>query len=267
LAIVRRIKKAGTSDPKWYNGGMSGHSKWSTIKHQKGATDKARALEFTKLGSAITVAVREGGGIDPGTNIRLRLAVEKARQANMPKDNITRSIERASGKLDSGRLEEVLYEGFAPGGVAVLVEGVTDNKQRTVAQVKNVFLNKGGALGSTGSVAYLFEKVGMMMFAKDNRTAEQILELVLNAGAQDYEETGADVTVYTKPTDLHTVKETLEKQVVVKEAEITYRPQTLVKITEAGASRQILSLLEALDELEDVQKVHANADIDTSLLA
>lgn len=239
---------------------MSGHSKWSTIKHQKGTTDRARGQLFTKLGNAITIAVREGGGsASPEDNIRLRLAIEKARAANMPKENITRAIDRATGKLaGSTQLETVIYEGFAPFGVALLVSAVTDNKQRAAAAIKNLLSTHGGSLGGVGSVAYLFEKMGMLQLAS---AGSGVLDMVLESGAVDFEEAAGLLTVYTNPTDLHRVKLFLEqKNVSVRTNEILYRPKTVVTLTEIANQQRVLTLLEALDALDDVHEVYTNAE-------
>lgn len=240
---------------------MSGHSKWSTIKRQKAATDQARGQIFTKLGAAITIACREGGSPDPESNFKLRLAIEKARSANMPKENIQRAIDKALGHSGGAVLEEVLYEGFAPGGVAVLVEAVTDNKQRTVAAVKNIFSTHGGSLGSSGSVAYLFQKVGAIHVTKD-KTYDELLELVLETGGEDIEDQDDLYTIFTKPSDLHKVKSFLEGKVKIVDSELTFKPLSLVKVNDSSFSGRIISLLTALDELPDVQKVHANSNFE-----
>lgn len=239
---------------------MSGHSKWSTIKRQKALTDKTRGQLFTKLANAITVAVREGGGVtDTETNVRLRLAVEKARAANMPKDNIERAIVRASGKAKEGsQLTEVLYEGFGPGQIAVLAEGVTDNPQRASAAVKNIFLRHGGTLGGTGSVAYLFERVGEIGLVKD-RSSDDYLELGLDVGASDIEETVDQMIMYTKPQYINSVKEMLvQKGFPVVDAEITYKPRIPIELNPAQVP-PVISLLSALEELDDIHKVYTNA--------
>lgn len=243
---------------------MSGHSKWSTIKRQKGLTDKSRGQTFTKLSNAISIAVREGSGVtDPNGNIRLRLAIEKARAANMPKGNIERAVERASGKGSTGAtLETVVYEGFAPGSIAVLVEGVTDNKQRTAAQVKNIFTSFGGTLGSTGSVNYLFEKIGQIVFSGGGLQPDQIAAIIINSNASDFEIQEETVIVYTLPEKLHEVALFLKKQGLdIGETELTYRPLSLIPVTQAQAGKKILQLLEALESLDDIQRVHANFEL------
>lgn len=247
---------------KWYNlGRMSGHSKWSTIKRQKQSADFARGQIFTKLANAITFAVRDGGGVaDPENNFKLRLAIEKARQNNMPKHNIERAILRASGKLGGGaELTEVLYEGFAPAGVAILAEGVTDNRERTSAAVKNAFVKNGGSLGGTGSVAYLFTKMGAIHVAKDGKTYDQMLETVLEADAVDLEDDDDRFIIYTEPADLHKVKAFLEHKMTIIESELTYKPKTLVSIMEKELAQKVVVLLWTLEGLDDIHKVYSNA--------
>lgn len=244
---------------------MSGHSKWSTIKRQKGANDQARGQVFTKLGNAITIAVREGGGPDPESNFRLRLAIEKARSANMPKDNIDRAVNRATGKATDGReLVEVLYEGFAPGGVAVLAEGVTDNKQRTSAEVKNAFSVHGGTLGSSGSVAYQFTKMGEIVVSRQG-SFDDLFATIVDAGAEDAEEESDRFIVYTKPQDLHRVTITLkQKGFSILESSLIHKPQLLVPVP--GESQdKLVTLLTGLEELGDIHKVYTNADFRSSL--
>ncbi|HSA83565.1 MAG TPA: YebC/PmpR family DNA-binding transcriptional regulator, partial [Patescibacteria group bacterium] len=204
---------------------MSGHSKWATIKRQKGANDAKRGVLFTKLSKAITIAVQQGGGIaDPDDNFRLRLAVEAARNANMPKENIERAISRASGK-EGANLEEGLYEGFGPGGFSVIVESLSDNKQRTVSEVKNVFDKNGGNLGSQGSVQYQFEKKGMITVDQNGKSIDDIFLVAADIGAEDVEEAGNEALVYTLPEDLSRVRNGLIDQgFTVKTAELSWRP-------------------------------------------
>lgn len=246
---------------------MSGHSKWSTIKRQKHANDAARGQTFTKLANAITIAVKDSGGsADPQTNFRLRLAIDKARQANMPKTNIDRAIDRGAGKGGSGNLEEVLYEGFAPHNVVVLVEAVTDNRQRTIAAVRNVLAQSGGALGRTGSVAYLFKKCGVVHLTKQNLDLDKLLATAIECGAQDLEEDAQSFTVYCQATRLHELKECLiAKNYQVLDAEITYRPGSWITISDAAAGQKIIELLTQLEDLADVSKVHTNADFKTTV--
>lgn len=239
---------------------MSGHSKWSTIKRQKQANDQARGKVFTKLANAITLSVREGGGIaDPLTNVKLRFAVDKAKAANMPRINIERAIDRAKGKGDSQQLEEVLYEGFGPFGIAVLAEGVTDNKQRTVASVRNVFATHGGNLGQSGSVAYLFTKAGELRVRK-TVSVDTIFDLIVSHGAYDLEQLEDSYLITTPADKLHEIRSLLEKEnVIVEENEVIYRPITEILVSDKENSVKVLHFLQALDDLDDIHKIHTNA--------
>ncbi len=241
---------------------MSGHSKWATIKRQKGANDVKRGMLFTKLSKAITIAVQQGGGVaDPDSNFRLRLAVEAARGANMPKDNIERAISRAAGKQESN-LEEGLYEGFGPGGFSVIVESLTDNRQRTVSEVKNVFDKNGGSMGNQGSVQYQFEKKGMITVAKNGKSLDDIFMIAAENMAEDVEDADEEAIVYSSPTDLAKVRNALiENGLEVKTAELTWKPIVISTIADKGVAEKALSFLEKLENLDDVQKVYANFDI------
>lgn len=241
---------------------MSGHSKWATIKRQKGANDAKRGVLFTKLSKAITIAVQQGGGIaDPEGNFRLRLAIEAARAANMPKENIERAISRAGGK-DAASLEEGLYEGFGPGGFSVIVEALTDNKQRTVSDVKVVFDKNGGSLGNQGSVQYQFAKKGMITVEKGDKSIDDIFFVAADSGAEDVEEAGDEVLIYTLPEDLAKVRNSLiEEGFTVKTAEQTWKPIVIHTISDKAMAEKALSFLEKLEDLDDVQKVYANFDI------
>lgn len=247
---------------------MSGHSKWSQIKRQKGAADIKKGMVFTKLGNAIVLAVRQGGGvIDPNQNFRLRLAIEKARSANMPKENIERSIKRAQGR-EGGELEEVIYEGFGPGGVAVMVEVATDNRQRSGQEVKNVLEKVGGTLGGPGAVSYQFKQMGMLTVKKSGKSLDETFLLAADAGAQDLEEAGESFLIYTKPEELAQIKQKLEEQnLLVEGAELTFKPTTTVPVGSRDKADQILGLMEKLEALDDVQKVYANFDIPDELLS
>lgn len=246
---------------------MSGHSKWATIKRQKGANDMKRGQIFTKLSNAITVSVRQGGGVgDPESNFKLRLAVEAARAANMPKENIERAIARAAGKQDSN-LEEVVYEGFGPGGFSVIVEGYTDNKQRTVAEVKNVMDKNGGSMGSQGSVMYQFVKKGLISIEKDSLSLDEIFNIAVESGAEDVEEVGDEVVIYTRPEDLAKVRAfLLEKQIIIKNAELMYKPTNLIDLPDVLQAEKAISFLEKLEDLGDIQKVYANFDIPDGII-
>ena len=239
---------------------MSGHSKWSTIKRQKGAADARRGQMFTKLSNAITIAVKQGGeAADPESNFKLRLAIDRARSFNMPKDNIDRAIKKAQ-RADAGEVEELLYEGFGPGGIALMVTAVTDNKQRTVSTIKNVLEKNGGVLASQGAVSYLFNKRGELCIDKKDLTLDELLSQGINAGVTDMEEDSNNVFFYTDPSRLQQAKEKLAEQgIQVISAELVFVPSTYIK-QDREASRKILSLVEKLEELDDVLEVVTNAD-------
>jgi YebC/PmpR family DNA-binding regulatory protein len=238
---------------------MAGHSKWANIKHRKGAQDAKRGKVFTKLIKEITVAARIGGG-DPDGNPRLRVALDKARQANMPRDNIDRAIKKGLGDLDGVNYEEGLFEGYGPGGVAVIVEFMTDNRTRTVADVRHIFTKYGGNLGVSGSVAFLFERKGLLSFPAGS-DYERIFEAALEAGAEDVKDEGDAIEVITDPTSFMDVRDTLAAAGLAWEtAEVIMLPQTQVAL----AGKQAESMLKLMDKLEDnddVQNVYANFDI------
>ncbi|MDP8951852.1 MAG: YebC/PmpR family DNA-binding transcriptional regulator [Actinomycetota bacterium] len=246
---------------------MSGHSKWSTIKRKKGAADQKRGAIFGKLARAITVAAREGGG-DPDMNPALGLAVQKAKEANMPNDNIQRAIDKGTGAgADAEAIERIAYEGYAPGGVAVLVEVLTDNRNRTAADVRYIFSKNGGKLGTSGSVAYLFERKGVILVPKTEVDEDELLELALEAGAEDVEPMESDYRVATAPEDFATVRESLkEAGIAFENAEITMQPQNSIDL-DASTARQTLRLIDALEENDDVQEVYANFDISDEVMA
>lgn len=247
---------------------MSGHSKWAQIKRQKGTADVKRGAAFTKLSNAITIAVRDGGGADPESNFKLRLAIEKARQSNMPKENIQRGIDRGLGKGEKGDLEEVVYEGFAPGGVAVMVECVTDNKQRTLGEVTAVFNKNGGTLGQSGSVGYQFKQVGLITIAKNGFSFDDVFEKAVEAGAEGVEEAGEEAFIYTEPAKLKAVQGNLERTgLSVTQAELDRKPTITVPITDRNISGKVISFVEKLESLDDVQKVYSNFDISDELLS
>lgn len=237
---------------------MSGHSKWATIKRQKGANDAKRGALFTKLSKAISIAVQQGGGIgDPNQNFRLRLAVEAARAGNMPKENIERAIERAVGK-NGEAIEEALYEGFAPGGVGIIVEAATDNKNRTTSEVANIFNKNGGNMGQPGSVSYQFKQMGQIIVDKNGKSLDDIFLEAADAGAEDVEDAESEAFVYTNPGDLAKVRDSLtQKGIVVKEMELIYKP-TVTMAVDDGTADKIMNLLEKLEELDDVQKTYTN---------
>jgi YebC/PmpR family DNA-binding regulatory protein len=239
---------------------MSGHSKWHTIKHKKGALDAKRGKVFTKLIREMTIAARIGGG-DPNANPRLRTAVDKAKAANMPADNITRAIKKGTGELEGTSYEDLLLEGFGPGGVAILVEGSTDNRNRTVSEIRHVFTKNGGNLGSAGSVAYMFKPRGVISIAAEKTTEDQLMEVALEAGADDIVGEAQGFTVYAPPHDFEAVREAIKKAgIEPDEAEIKKLAETSVTL-EGTKAQQHLKLIEALDDHEDVQSVWDNSDI------
>ena len=242
---------------------MSGHSKWSKVKHQKEASDAAKGKIFTKLANAIIIAVREGGGItDLEGNFRLRLAVEKAKNLNMPKENIERAIEKGKGNEGMGRLEKIIYEAFGPGGVGILIETATDNKQRTVAAIKNVLDRGGGSLAGSGAVSYLFKLMGLIRINKKEKNLDEFTEIAINVGANDLDEVGDTIEIYTMSESLHKVKEALTKKgLYVESAELFYHPITLLPINNKETALSVLKLLSSLEELDDIQRVFANIDI------
>lgn len=239
---------------------MSGHSKWSSIKHKKAATDSKRGKIFTKLIKEITVAARMGGG-DLDMNPRLRSAVQAAKSDNMPKDNIERAIKKGTGELEGVNYEEIIYEGYGPGGAAVLVESLTDNKNRTVADIRSIFGKNGGNLGENGCVAWMFDKKGYITLPKEKVDEDTLMSIVLEAGAEDLRDDGANWEVITPPAELEAVKDALTaKSLAPATAEVTMLPQSTVRL-EGGGAQQLLRLLEALEEHDDVQHVYANFDI------
>lgn len=221
-----------------------------------------RGQAFTKLSMAITVAVKQGGFVtDPDSNFKLRLAIEAARNANMPKDNIERAISRAAGKQDAN-LDEAVYEGFGPGGISVIVESFTDNKQRTVAEVKNIFDKNGGSLGSQGSVMYQFERKGFLTVEKGDKSLDDIFVIAVDSGAEDVEDADGEVVIYTKQEDLAKVRVYLiGKGINILNAELIYKPLNLMTIEDKQVAERVITLLERLEDLNDVQKVYINADI------
>lgn len=244
---------------------MSGHSKWSSIKHKKGATDAKRGKIFTRLIKEVTVAARLGGG-DPDGNPRLRSAIAAAKAENMPKDNIERAIKKGTGELEGTAYEETNYEGYGPGGVAVLVDCLTDNKNRAVADVKHLFERNGGSLGEPGCVAWLFEKKGLILCEKDKVDEEQLLDLVLEAGAEDVKEDETQFEVVSDPPDFETVKKAIEDAgLPFSFSEITMIPKNTVKV-EGKKAQQMLNLMQALEDNDDVSNVYANFDIPDEVL-
>jgi len=246
---------------------MSGHSKWSTIKRKKGAADAKRGQLFTRLGREISIAVREAGP-DPEANFRLRLAVDRARQANMPKENTERAIQRgAGGGKDGVALDSVIYEGYGPGGTAVMVEVLTDNRNRAVAEVRRAFTRIGGNLGETGCVGWMFERKGSVVVDASGQDAEAIALAAIDAGAEDVKVDRDVVEVYATVEDFQAVRETLtQQQFTVADAELSWVAKTLFQ-PDHKTTVQNMRLIEALEELDDVQAVHSNLDISDAALA
>lgn len=244
---------------------MSGHSKWATIKHKKGALDARRGKVFTKLIKEITVAARLGGG-DPDANPRLRTAVAAAKAENMPADNIKRAIQKGTGELPGATYEESVYEAYGPGGVAMMVEVATDNKNRTISEIRHIFSKHGGNLGESGCVAWMFSKKGYVVVEKEKADDEKLLNLVMEAGAEDLVDDGSNWEIFTAPGDLQVVTDRLKAEGITPAvAEVSMIPQTYVKLSGKGA-QQMLRLSEELEDHDDVQHVYANFDIEESEL-
>jgi YebC/PmpR family DNA-binding regulatory protein len=246
---------------------MSGHSKWSSIKRQKGVNDAKRGAVFTRVSREIMVAARSGGG-DPDGNFRLRLAIEKARSVNMPMDNIKRAIERATGAGEGEQFEEIVYEGYGPGGVAVLVEAATDNRNRTAADVRSIFTKAGGQLAGAGAVAWQFEPRGLIAVGSNGKDADEVALAAIDAGAEDVDTSDSErVEVYTAPGDLERVRQALDDAgVPIESAENAMVAKSTVEV-DANRARQNLRMIEALEDLEDVQRVTANFDIPEDVFA
>ncbi len=245
---------------------MSGHSKWKTIKHQKGVADAKRSQVFTKFGREISVAARQGGP-DPESNPRLRLAIDRAREANMPKDNIERAIKRATGESGDAVIEEVVYEGYGPGGIAILVQALTDNRNRTVSDVRNIFAKAGGNLGEAGSVGWLFETRGVITVEAGGVDPDGVALQAIDSGADDVQVEDGAVEIYTKPEMLDAVRRALDSAgVPVASAEISQVPKSTVAL-DARQAEQTLRLLDNLESHDDVQHVSSNADFPEEVLA
>jgi YebC/PmpR family DNA-binding regulatory protein len=241
---------------------MSGHSKWSTIKRQKGAKDAARGAVFTKLGNAIAMAAR--GGTDPDMNFSLRLAIDKAKAANMPAANIQRAIDRIKDK-SAAQLQEVTYEGYGPGGTAIMVECATDNINRTYPEVRLAFSKHGGNIAEKGAVAFQFDRRGVI---RVNGTGDELMLQALEAGATDVQDEEGESVIYTVPTDLAKVRDQLkEGSLEITEAELTYVPNTTIKVTDEATAGKIMRLMDALDDIDDVSNTHVNFDIPEELIA
>lgn len=245
---------------------MSGHSKWATIKHKKGALDAKRGALFTKIIKEITVAAKNGGG-NPDTNPRLRTVLGKAKEANMPADNIDRAVKKGTGELPGVIYEEVTYEGYGPGGVAILIEALTDNKNRTTSEIRNVLEKKGGNMSGAGSVAWQFHTKGFLTVKKSAADEDKLMGIALDAGASDFNSDKETYEITTEPQDFEKVKKAVtDAGIATDSAEVTRIPSATVKIAGANEAKSVLGLVEALEENEDVQNVYANFDIPDEIL-
>lgn len=244
---------------------MSGHSKWSTIKRKKGAADAKRGKLFTKLIKEITIAAREGGG-DPNSNPRLRLAVDNAKAANMPADNIERAIKKATGELEGVTYHELTYEGYGPGGVAIMVEAATDNKNRTVAEVRHLFSKYGGSLGENGSVAYMFDRKGIITMPVQGKTEEEIMDIVLEAGAEDLQTEDDFFEVQTDLENFEPVRKALVAAGLnLENASLQWIAKNMIEV-KGETAEKVLKLIDALEDSDDVQNVYSNADFDEDMI-
>ena len=245
---------------------MSGHNKWSKIKHQKGADDVKRGNLYTKLTREIIISTREGGS-DPDGNFRLRIAITKARDSNMPMDNIDRAIKKGSGEGEAGALIEMVLEGYGPGGTAILVNALSDNRNRTVQEIRSTFTRHGGSLAESGSVSWLFENKGVISIDAANVNADDVALQAIDAGAEDVQVQSGSVEIYTAPENLMKVRQALEKaKFTVTSGELIKEPKTMVQLDEKSAT-QALKLIDKLENLDDVQNVYSNADISDSIMA
>jgi len=244
---------------------MAGHSKWANIKHRKGRQDALRGKLFTRIAKEITIAAKEGGG-DPSANPRLRLAIANARSVNMPNDNITRAIKKGTGELEGAQYLEITYEGYAPNGVAVILETVTDNRNRTVSEIRAMFSKLGGNLGETNSVAWNFERKGVVVIKTNNKTEEELLEHVLNSGADDLEYDEEESRIICNMNDFGTVYKYFEdNKFEIGESKLEFIPQNYVKISNIDDAKKVLKCIDAFEDHDDVQNVYHNMEIDDSI--
>ncbi|HXL01711.1 MAG TPA: YebC/PmpR family DNA-binding transcriptional regulator [Candidatus Atribacteria bacterium] len=244
---------------------MSGHSKWAQIKHKKAKTDSARGKAFSKLIRLITVAARQGGG-NPENNARLRIAIQKAKEINMPQENIEKAIKKGTGELEGVNYEEITYEGYGPGGVAVMIEVMTDNRNRTTAELRHILSRHGGALGESGSVSWIFERKGFISFDKEKVDEEELMTVAIEAGAEDLKVGESTIDVITSPSDFDQVREAIERAGLSYDlAQITMLPKTMVNV-EGKAAQQVLELIDALEEHDDVQEVYSNFEVADEVL-
>ncbi len=245
---------------------MSGHSKWAQIKRQKGVNDSKRGQLFTKLGREITIAARDGGG-DPNANFRLRLAIQHARESNMPMDNIERAIKRGTGGGEGAALEDIIYEGYGVGGAAILVEAMTDNRNRAAAEIRSVFTRHGGSLGESGCVSWLFDSRGVITLEPGKQDPDELALMAIDAGAEDVKVEDGTVEVYTEPVDLDAVRQALETgKAAIANAEVSMIPKTTLEL-DTKATVTVMKLMERLEELEDVQRVYSNIEVSEEALA
>jgi len=246
---------------------MSGHSKWSTIKHKKARTDEKKGKEYTKLAKEIIIAARSGGG-DPDSNSKLKLAIQNAKAVNMPNDNIARAIKRGTGDIESDMIEELTYEGYAPGGVAVMLAIATDNRNRTASDIRHLFSKHNGNLGENGCVAYMFDRVGLIEINRENIKVdvEEFMLQAIEAGADDVKEDEDIVEIITSPENFMVVKEAVEKEVALEEADIVMMPSNTVEINDEAMAAKILKLIDVLEDHDDVQNVYANFSIPDEIL-
>ena len=245
---------------------MSGHSKWASIKHKKAATDAKKGQLYTKVIKEITIAARNGGG-NPDKNPALRVAMAKAKEVNMPSDNVKNAIKRGTGELPGVTYETVIYEGYGPAGVAIMVEALTDNKNRTTAELRNIFSKKGGNLAGSGSVNWMFTKKGYILVDKSQSEEEELMALILEAGAEDMESSDDNYEITTDVQDLESVKKALnDKGITPQVAEMTMIPSSTIKVTAVSDAKQILNLVEALESHDDAQQVYSNFDIPDEIL-
>jgi len=247
---------------------MSGHNKWSKIKHTKGKTDAIKGRAFTKAAMAIMAAVRSGGSGDPELNSRLRMAIQEAKDVNMPNDNIKRAIDKAAGGGDGVTIDEIVYEGYGPAGVALLIQVTTDNRNRAASQVRSTLEKNGGNLGASGAVAWIFEQKGDIVFEPGRTTEDKLMEVVLDAGAEDIiTHPDGSIEVLTSPDAFMKVREVLEKAAIhMASAKLDMIPKNTVKVTDPDIAKKVLNLIEKLEEIDDVQNVYANYDIPDEIL-
>lgn len=248
---------------------MSGHSKWANIKHKKAKSDEKRGKEFTKIAKEITIAVRTGGGGDPDANSKLKLAIQKAKALNMPNDNIARAIKKGTGELDSEVLEEIIYEGYAPAGVAVMLEIATDNRNRTASEIRHLFSKHNGNLGESGCVAWMFKRAGLISIARENLTAdeEELMLKALELGADDVRDEGEQIEIITSVESFLDVKEALEEEgLAVQEADLVLLPENSVEINDVETAAKVIKLIDLLEDHDDVQNVYANMSLSEEVM-